>query len=59
MYKIMKERVKKVVVKICKNKFKDELEGYTSVTGVTKDAKDQFYSEIYSFLIKQYQLVLK
>lgn len=44
MYKIMKERVKKVIVKICKNKFKEELKEYSSFTGITTESKDKFYS---------------
>ena len=50
-YKILKERLKKNIVSICKNKFAGALSQYQSFTGVSTEAKDQFYSEIYNFLI--------
>ncbi|EGR30045.1 tetratricopeptide repeat protein [Ichthyophthirius multifiliis] len=48
-YKILKERLKKSILKICRDKF-----GKTgSITGITTDYKDQFYSELYVFLMEQ------
>ena len=44
MYKTMKERVKKVIVKICKNRYTHTLKDYSSFTGVSFEPKDQFYS---------------
>lgn len=40
----MKERVKKVIVKVCKDKFTERLKNYGAFTGVSMDKKDQFYS---------------
>ena len=47
-YKILKERIKRSIVKICKDKFKKT----GSITGITTDQKDQFYSELYVFLME-------
>jgi hypothetical protein len=43
-YRILKERLKKVIVKICKYKYAGVLGSMTSFTGVSTEAKDQFYS---------------
>lgn len=48
-YKVLKDRVKKNIVNICKEKFKKS----GSITGVTTDSQDQFYSEIFTFLMQQ------
>eukprot|EP00825_Cyclidium_porcatum_P045892 TRINITY_DN7095_c0_g1_i7.p1 TRINITY_DN7095_c0_g1~~TRINITY_DN7095_c0_g1_i7.p1 ORF type:complete len:1131 (-),score=244.37 TRINITY_DN7095_c0_g1_i7:273-3665(-) len=48
-YKILKERLKKSIVKICRDKFQKQ----GSITGITTDQKDQFYSDLYVFLIEQ------
>ena len=47
-YKILKEKIKKSIVKICMHKFKKE----GNFTGITTDTRDQFYSDIYVFLMK-------
>lgn len=46
-YKLMKDKLKKNIVRICLDKFKKT----GTLTGITADQKDQFYSEIYQFLI--------
>lgn len=43
-YKILKERLKKVIVHLCESKFKDKMEGSKSFTGITCSVRDQFYS---------------
>ena len=43
-YRVLKERLKKVIVKVCKHKYAGVLAGAVSFTGVTTEAKDQFYS---------------
>ena len=48
-YKILKERLKKSIVRICRDKFQK----MGSITGITTDQKDQFYSELYVFLIEE------
>ena len=48
-YKILKERVKKALVNIAKDKFKKT----GSFTGITTELSDQFYSVIYAFLIEK------
>lgn len=48
-YKLMKDKLKKNIVRICLDKFKKE----GTLTGITADQKDQFYSELYHFLIKE------
>ena len=48
-YKVLKERLKKSIVKICRDKFLKQ----GSITGITTDQKDQFYSELYVFLMEQ------
>jgi len=48
-YNILKEKMKKSIMKIVRDKFQKQ----GSLTGVTTDSKDQFYSELYMFLIEQ------
>ncbi|KAL4497056.1 hypothetical protein ABPG72_002212 [Tetrahymena utriculariae] len=48
-YKVLKERLKKSIVKICRDKFQKS----GSITGITTDQRDQFYSELYVFLMEQ------
>lgn len=48
-YKVLKERLKKSIVKICRDKFQK----HGSITGITTDQKDQFYSDLYVFLMEQ------
>lgn len=47
-YKVLKERLKKSIVKICRDKFQK----HGSITGITTDQKDQFYSDLYVFLME-------
>lgn len=58
-YRILKERLKKVIVKVCKYKYAGTLGGATSFTGVTTESKDQFYSELYNFLVSTTQEMLE
>ena len=44
---LLKEKLKKFIVKIVREKYNKK---NTSVKGVTKDKRDQFYSELYSYL---------
>ena len=53
-YKILKERLKKSIVKICRDKFQKT----GSITGITTDQRDQFYSELYVFLIDEMRKTL-
>jgi hypothetical protein len=48
-YHILKQKLKKTIVRIVREKFKKK----GSLTGVTKDEKDEFYSSLYAFLIEQ------
>ncbi|CAD8056778.1 unnamed protein product [Paramecium primaurelia] len=53
-YKILKERIKKSIVKLCRDKFGKS----GSVTGISTDQSDQFYSELYVFLMEEMRQVL-
>lgn len=53
-YNILKEKMKKSIMKIVRDKFQKQ----GSLTGVTTDSKDQFYSELYMFLIEQMRQTL-
>ena len=54
-YKILKDRIKRSIVQICKDKFGDQMKGMSSYTGVSCNVKDQFYSQIYHFLVTSYK----
>ncbi len=43
--------MKKAIVKVRKHKYAGVLGGAISFTSVTTEAKDQFYSELYNFLV--------
>lgn len=58
-YRVLKERLKKAIVKVCKYKYAGVLGAATSFTGVTTEAKDQFYSELYNFLVSTSQRMLE
>jgi len=53
-YNILKEKMKKSIMKIVRDKFQKT----GSLTGVTADSKDQFYSELYTFLNEQMRQTL-
>jgi tetratricopeptide (TPR) repeat protein len=53
-YNVLKEKMKKCVMKLVRDKFQKT----GSLTGVTLDARDQFYSELYVFLIEQMRQTL-
>ena len=48
-YHILKEKMKKSVVRIVKEHFKREDK---SIRGLTRDARDHFYSELYRYLVR-------
>ena len=43
---------------LCEHKYKDMMKGEKSFTGITCSVKDQFYSEIYNFLVSSYSDVM-
>mmetsp|Transcript_22914 Transcript_22914/g.35244 ORF Transcript_22914/g.35244 Transcript_22914/m.35244 type:complete len:468 (+) Transcript_22914:176-1579(+) len=49
-YHILKEKMKKSIVRIVKEHFKRT---DNSIRGLTKDPRDHFYSELYNFLVEQ------
>jgi hypothetical protein len=50
-YHIMKEKMKKTIVRIVKEHFhKQEKEG---IKGIYKDERDHFYSQLYAYLVQQ------
>ncbi|KAM3132785.1 hypothetical protein pb186bvf_015090 [Paramecium bursaria] len=53
-YKILKERIKKSIVRLCRDKFQRT----GSVTGISTTQSDQFYSELYVFLMEEMRQVL-
>ena len=48
-YHILKERMKKTIVRIVKEHFGKK----GSIKGLHKDEQDRFYSELYVFLVQQ------
>ena len=54
-YKILKDRLKKVIVHLCEKYFTKEMGNAKTFSGVSCNAKDQFYSQIYTFLVAQYK----
>ena len=53
-YHILKEKLKKTVVRIVKDKYaKTGLQAKHSIKGVTATERDQFYSELYAYLVEQ------
>ena len=53
-YNILREKMKKCIMEIVRDKFSKT----GSLTGITADSKDQFYSELYSFLTEQMRQTL-
>ena len=53
-YNILREKMKKCIMKIVRDRFQKT----GSLTGVTADSKDQFYSELYAFLNDQMRQTL-
>lgn len=49
-YHILKEKMKKSIVRIVKEHFG---RNDTSIRGLTKDSRDHFYSELYNFLVER------
>jgi len=49
-YHILKEKLKKSIVRIVKEHFK---RADQSIRGLTKDSRDHFYSELYNFLVEK------
>ena len=43
-----------MIVSLCENKFSQQMNGAKSFTGVSCSMRDQFYSEIYDFLVTEY-----
>ncbi len=54
-YKILKDRIKRSIVQLCETKYKDRFKNMKTFTGISKGYTDQFYSEIYSFLLSKYK----
>jgi len=48
-YHILKEKMKKTIVRIVREHFQKS----GALKGLKKDARDQFYSELYVYLVKQ------
>lgn len=56
-YHIMKEKMKKTIVRIVKEHFhKQDAQG---VKGLYKDERDHFYSQLYAYLVQQMRLTVK
>jgi hypothetical protein len=50
-YHIMKEKMKKTIVRIVKEHFGKQ-GGEAGVKGIYKDEKDHFYSQLYGYLVQ-------
>ena len=57
-YKLLRERMKKCIVNLCLHKFNMKIDGL-SFTGVTGEARDQFYTELHHFLMVTTKEVLQ
>lgn len=57
-YKILKDRMKKVIVHLCESYFTEQMGNSKTFTGISCTIKDQFYSEIYTFLVTKYKQIL-
>ena len=55
-YHILKEKMKKSIVRIVKEHFKRTDQ---SIRGLTKDNRDHFYSELYNFLVEKMRETVK
>lgn len=51
--------MKKVIVHLCEKKFAAKMQGLKSFTGITCSVRDQFYSEIYNFLVSSYSEIME
>lgn len=58
-YKILKDRIKKVIVHLCEHYFTEQMAGSKTFTGVSCTIRDQFYSDIYNFLVSKYRQALQ
>jgi len=58
-YKVLKERLKKSIVHLCEKYFVEQTNGLKSFSGVSCSPKDQFYSQVYAFLVANYKQTLK
>lgn len=58
-YKILKDRIKKVIVHLCEHYFTEQMANNKSFTGVSCTIRDQFYSDIYNFLVSRYRQALQ
>lgn len=58
-YKILKDRIKKVIVHLCEHYFTEQMATSKSFTGLTCTIRDQFYSDIYNFLVSKYRHALQ
>lgn len=58
-YKILKDRIKKVIVHLCENYFTEQMANNKSFNGVSCTIRDQFYSDIYNFLVSKYRQTLQ
>jgi len=55
-YHILKEKMKKSIVRIVKEHFNRT---DTSIKGIYKDSRDHFYSQLYNFLVEKMRITVK
>jgi hypothetical protein len=56
-YHIMKEKMKKTIVRIVKEHFQKSEQG--GVKGIYKDERDHFYSQLYAYLVQQMRATVR
>ncbi len=57
-YHIMKEKMKKTIVRVVKEHFGNQ-GGEAGVKGIYKDERDHFYSQLYGYLVQQMRMTVK
>ena len=55
-YHILKEKLKKSIVRIVKEHFNRQDQ---SIRGLTKDSRDHFYSQLYEFLVEKMRTTVR
>ena len=55
-YHILKEKMKKSIVRIVKEHYNKE---ENSIKGIYKDDRDHFYSDLYNFLVQRMRITVK
>jgi hypothetical protein len=58
-YHIMKEKMKKTIVRIVKEHFQKASDSKEGIKGIYKDERDHFYSTLYAYLVQQMRATVR